>query len=150
MAFVMNPQSHGEVTLTSTNPADPPAIDPRLLSHPFDRRVAIEGYRQMVKLLESPVFAKNTVRMVGCAKSDSDEDIWVRLFRRCSPRQIIADEYVLQEHYSTNTFSSWHMCGTAKMGRTDEENTCVDTSFRILGVHKLRVVDLSVTPFVPK
>lgn len=81
MAFVMNPQSHGEVTLTSADPADLPAIDPRLLSHPFDRRVAIEGYRQMLRFLESPVFAKNAVRMVGCAKGTSDEDIWVRVSR---------------------------------------------------------------------
>lgn len=74
----MNPQSTGEVTLASANPEDPPKVDPKLLSHPFDRRVMIEAMRSMMQYLEAPVFAKDTVRMIGCPKSKSDEDIWVR------------------------------------------------------------------------
>ncbi len=73
----MNPQSEGEVTLSSTNPSDPPVVDPKLMSHPFDRRVIIEAMRQMMNYLEAPVFKKNTVKMIGCPKSRSDEDIWV-------------------------------------------------------------------------
>lgn len=73
----MNPQSYGEVTLKSPDPSDPPIIDPRLLSHPYDRRVAIEALRQLMELLEAPVFAKRTVKMIGCPQSKSDEDIWV-------------------------------------------------------------------------
>lgn len=77
LAFVMNPQSVGEVTLNSANPLDAPKVDPKLVSHPYDRRVLIEGIRQMMDLFEAPVFKKNTVKMVGCPKSRSDEDIWV-------------------------------------------------------------------------
>lgn len=77
--MVMNPQSVGEITLRSSNPSDPPKIDPKLLSHPFDRRVAIEGMRQTMKFLNAPVFKKTTVKLIGCPKSQSDEDIWVRL-----------------------------------------------------------------------
>jgi choline dehydrogenase-like flavoprotein len=76
LAFVMNPQSYGEVTLKSANASDQPIIDPKLLSHPFDQRVMIEAMRKMMDYLEAPVFKKNTIKMIGCPKSRSDGDIW--------------------------------------------------------------------------
>jgi choline dehydrogenase-like flavoprotein len=54
-----------------------------------------------------------------------------------------------QEHIRTNTTSSWHMSGTAKMGR-NAEDSCVDSRFRVFGLDALRVVDMSVAPFVPR
>jgi choline dehydrogenase-like flavoprotein len=75
----MNPQSYGEVTLNSANPSDAPKIQPNLVSHPYDRRVLIEGTRKLMDLFEAPVFKENTVKMVGCPKSRSDEDIWVSI-----------------------------------------------------------------------
>lgn len=44
----------------------------------------------------------------------------------------------------------WHMCGTAKMGKPAEPDTCVDKDFRVLGVQGLRVVDMSVAPLMSK
>jgi len=46
--------------------------------------------------------------------------------------------------------SSWHMCSTVKMGKEDDKDACVDTSFRVKGTKGLRVVDLSVLPLLPK
>jgi choline dehydrogenase-like flavoprotein len=60
----MNPQSYGEVTLDSADPSDAPKADPKLLSHPYDRRVMIEAMRKMMKYLEAPVFKKRTVKMM--------------------------------------------------------------------------------------
>jgi len=74
----MNPHSYGEVTLNSADPSDAPKMDPKFLSHPFDRRVIIEAMRKMMDYLEAPVFKKDTVKMIGCPKSRSDDDIWVR------------------------------------------------------------------------
>jgi hypothetical protein len=54
-----------------------------------------------------------------------------------------------QEQIRTNTASSWHMSGTAKMGR-NAEDACVDSRFRVFGLDALRVVDMSVAPFVPR
>jgi choline dehydrogenase-like flavoprotein len=73
----MNPQSVGEVTLNSSNPSDPPKVDPKLLTHPFDRRVIIEAMRKLMEYLEAPVFKKDTLKMIGCPKGKSDEEIWV-------------------------------------------------------------------------
>ncbi|KAF8858139.1 alcohol oxidase [Acephala macrosclerotiorum] len=129
LSFVMNPQSTGEVTLNSANPSDAPRVDPRLLSHPFDRRVMIEAMRQMMDYLEAPALKKSTIKMIGCPKSRSDEDIW--------------------DHCAGDLFSSWHMCSTVRMGKKEDKDACVDTDFRVRGVKGLRVVDLSVIPLLP-
>lgn len=55
-----------------------------------------------------------------------------------------------QEHISTNLFSSWHMCQTVRMGKEDDKNACTSTDFRVRGVQKLRVADMSVVPMTPK
>lgn len=44
----------------------------------------------------------------------------------------------------------WHMCGTVKMGKPTERDACVDKDFRVMGVQGLRVVDMSVAPFMLK
>lgn len=80
----MTPQSQGEVCLNSSDPKDAPLIDPKFLSHPFDKKSMIESMRTLMEYLEAPVFQKNTVKMIGCPKSMSDEDIWV-----CNPHNYI-------------------------------------------------------------
>jgi choline dehydrogenase-like flavoprotein len=87
IAFVMNPQSYGEVTLNSANPSDSPRMDPNLVSHPYDRRVIIEGTRRLMDLLEAPVFKDSTVKIAGYPKSRSDEDIWVCFGEKLSRRK---------------------------------------------------------------
>ena len=82
IAFVMNPQSYGEVTLNSANPSDASRMDPNLVSHPYDRRVIIEGMRRLMDLFEALVFKESTVKIVGCSKSRSDEDIWVSCMQK--------------------------------------------------------------------
>jgi len=126
----MNPLSKGTVTLNSSDPSDAPLIDPKLASHPYDRRVMIEGYKRLLDFLQAPVFKKDTVKLVGVPEGRSDEEIW--------------------EYCSTTIGSSWHMCSTVRMGKKGEKGACVDTSFKLNGVGNLRVVDLSVIPLLPK
>jgi choline dehydrogenase-like flavoprotein len=126
----MNPLSKGTVTLSSSSPSDSPIIDPKLASHPYDRRVMIEGYKRVLDLLQAPILKKDTVRLVGAPEGRSDEEIW--------------------EYCKGTIGSSWHMCSTVRMGKQGEEGACVDTSFKLNGVGKLRVVDLSVIPLLPK
>lgn len=73
----MNPQSQGTVTLRSANPKESPIIDPKFLTHPFDRRTAIESFREMLRYLQAPVFKDKTVRNLSWPRDDSDEAIWV-------------------------------------------------------------------------
>ncbi len=42
----------------------------------------------------------------------------------------------------------WHMCGTCKMGKPEDPDTVVDKDFHVVGTKGLRVVDMSVVPFM--
>ena len=55
-----------------------------------------------------------------------------------------------QDFVKSTGVSMWHMSGTVKMGKPDDVNACVDVDCRVKGVQGLRVVDMSVVPFVPK
>ncbi|KAF2707170.1 GMC oxidoreductase [Pleomassaria siparia CBS 279.74] len=126
ICLIMNPQSRGTVTLRSSNPSDTPLIDPKFLTHPFDRLVLIEGVREIMRILSAPVYASRTVQKLG-PQDDSDESIW--------------------DSITGNLRSSWHMSGTACMGLNAEE-AVVNSSFKVFGLEACRVVDLSVCPFV--
>ena len=130
--FNLNTESRGSVTLQSTDPKEPALYDPNFFSHPYDRRVAIEAVREVMKVSRHPAFQRDTVRVLHAPKSDSDEDIlnhWKK---------------------SSSSSSSWHMTGTCKMGKEGEEDACVDNNFKVNGIKNLRVVDMSVVPLLPK
>ena len=77
LVFAMNPQSTGSVQLHSKDPKDQLLIDPQLLSHPFDRRAAIEAMRTTLEMIEMPSLKNDTIKLVGGPKSSSDEDVLV-------------------------------------------------------------------------
>lgn len=128
IALIMNPQSRGEVSLRSSDPLDPPLIDPRFLSHPFDRKAITEAMREMLRYFQAPIFKDRTVRQIAWPESDSDEAIL--------------------DQVKQNLASSWHPCGTAAMG-LDASSACVDNNFKVFGLPKLRVVDMSACPLLP-
>ncbi|KAI2472760.1 GMC oxidoreductase [Annulohypoxylon bovei var. microspora] len=131
-AFVVwyyNAQSLGEITLQSSDPDVPLKFDPRYLATPFDRRVAIESLRAVLRFSKHESYAKNTIAQLFGPKSESDEDIL--------------------EHWAQNVMSSLHMTGTAKMGKPGDSKVVVDNNFRVTGIQGLRVADLSVVPVLP-
>lgn len=127
--FVLNAEYPGTVTLSSSDPVDAPLCDPEYFSDPFGRRVAIEATREAMAVTESAEFKKDTVELLHGPKSTSEEDILA--------------------YWRERTCSTWHMCGTVRMGREGEERAGVDREFRVLGTKGLRVVDLSVMPILP-
>jgi choline dehydrogenase-like flavoprotein len=44
----------------------------------------------------------------------------------------------------------WYANGTVKIGTKDDEGTCVDSDFKALGIERLRVADMSVSPVMIK
>ena len=78
LTSLQNPQSTGSLSLQSANPHDTLLIDPQFLSHPFDRRAAIEAIRHTMELIALPLVSKDTIKLVGGPKSSSDEDILVK------------------------------------------------------------------------
>lgn len=126
LVFPYNGQSRGTATLQSADPAVPLRFDPCFFDHPFDRRAAIEALREALRFTRSDAYARDTVATLAAPASDSDDDLWA---------------------YCAQSFgSSWHMTGTAKMGRPDDADAVVDSDFRVMGVEGLRVADMSVVP----
>ncbi|OCL13577.1 GMC oxidoreductase [Glonium stellatum] len=124
----MSVQSTGTITLASADPNDAPVCDPNAFSSPFDRLNAIEGVKYIMDFMNSPAVAKDIIQPFSMPASTSDEDIWL----------------FIQE----NSKTSWHMSCTAKMGKIDDPTACVDNDFKVFGLKSLRVVDMSVTPFI--
>ena len=75
----MGSQAAGEVKLRSGNPKDPPLLDPKFLSHAFDRRVAIESVREVLEFMDLPGLAKDQIRLATGPSGRSDEEILVSL-----------------------------------------------------------------------
>jgi choline dehydrogenase len=57
-ANVAKPRSRGEIRLRSTNPADRPIIDHRLLGDPDDVAALIRGLKKVGEIFDAPAFSK--------------------------------------------------------------------------------------------
>ncbi|KAI9374458.1 hypothetical protein BJX61DRAFT_498366 [Aspergillus egyptiacus] len=126
LVFLFNSQVRGEVTLQSSDPKMPLRFDPKFLSHPFDRRAAIESLRDAFRITKYDGYVRDNVQELAGPKSDSDED--------------------LLEYWRQNISSSWHMTGTIRMGKPGDADAAVDPEFRVMGIENLRVADMSVVP----
>lgn len=126
--FLMNVQSRGEVRLQSSNPDDPLLFDPKFLSHPFDRRAAVEMFRHVLEVAKHPSLAKDNISTLLGPESESDEDIL--------------------EFFRNALTPGYHFTGTVKMGKPGEVDAAVDSKFRVFGVGNLRVADMSVVPLL--
>ncbi|GFT74078.1 glucose dehydrogenase [Nephila pilipes] len=136
LSQIQHPKSKGEVTLRSSNPYDPPIIDPKYFSHPDDMDVIVAGLKKCKEFGESETL-KNigsklfTTVYPGCENVVNDDDKYFR----CMARSVII---------TTN-----HQTGTARMGNPRDPNTVVDPKLRVKTIRNLRVVDASVMPIIP-
>ncbi|UPX18625.1 Choline dehydrogenase [Ascochyta rabiei] len=127
VAFLMNPQSEGSVTLRSSDPKEKPVIQLNFLSHAYDARIMREAVRSVWAKIAHNQVLKASIKRTLCGPaslSDADVDAFVR----------------------DNASTVWHANGSVMMGRPGEQGACVDKDYRVLGVEGLRVADLSVCP----
>jgi choline dehydrogenase-like flavoprotein len=133
VAFAMNPQGTGTVTLASANPEDAAIIDPKVLSHPFDKKVLVEALIDAINIFKGTnVYKKGFEGWLNGPKSLEREAIE----RFCEEQTLLV----------------WHANRTVKMGKKEEEEhgACVDGAGRVFGVEGLRIADMSVSPVTIK
>ena len=70
--------------------------------------------------------------------------------RRIDLRTLVEEEAALADYVRENVAGTFHVCGTARMGRADDADAVVDNAGRVHGVAGLRVVDVSIMPAVPR
>jgi choline dehydrogenase len=123
-----HPESRGEVTLRSANPAEPPRIQLNALSTEGDRATA----RACIQL----------VRRVYNTKPLGD-----LIARETSPGLDVQSDDELDAFIRRTAEVGHHPVGTCAMGQG--AMSVVDPQLRVRGVTGLRVVDASVMPSVP-
>lgn len=133
VVFGMNPQGSGTVTLASADPEDAAIINPRTLSHPFDRRVLVDGIIDAVEIFKGT-------------------DIYKEGFEGWLNGPESLDKEAVEKFVREQALLVWHANGSVKMGKKEDEKggACVDGSGRVFGIKGLRVADMSISPVTIK
>jgi choline dehydrogenase len=124
-AGLAHPKSRGLVRLSGPDATDPVVIEAHTLSHPDDRKAALESIDLCRRLGNAAAFKKLVKREALPGELDSCD----------------------MENFARNAaVTYWHQSCTAKMGR--DAMSVVDNQLRVYGVQKLRVADSSIMPHV--
>ena len=121
--------ANGHVKLNSADPRSPARVQPNMLASQQEVDLLKRGVSLGRKVWRTNAFAPYFQQELAPDKSVDVDDAALEAFVRAE----------------ANT--SYHACGTAKMGVDD--HAVVDPRLRVLGVGNLRVVDCSIIPQVP-
>ncbi|CAL1262982.1 unnamed protein product [Larinioides sclopetarius] len=135
LSQLLNPKSRGTVRLQSTDPYDPPLIDPNYLDDPSDIDDIIAGFKTCKDI----------------ALSKAMKHVRLKLFKTIYPncmRDVPYMDRVYKCLLRNAIITISHQSGTCKMGDPKDNTTVVDPKLRVKGVKGLRVVDASIMPTV--
>ena len=123
----MRSPSRGVVSLRSADPNDKPKILFNYMAEEKDW----QDFRTAIRLTRE-IFAQEAFKpYVG---------------KEISPGAQAVSDADLNEFIREHTESSYHPCGTCKMGAADDLMAVVDPECRVIGVDGLRVADSSIFP----
>ena len=127
-ADTCRPTSVGDISLRSSDPFAAPVIRPNYLTTDYDRAQAIEAFKFIRRLSETPAFKAVTVEEFKPGyETRSDDDIMA---------------YIRETAWTV-----FHASCTCKMGTT-AANSVVDSRLKVHGLQGIRVADASVFPNV--
>ncbi|CAK5271192.1 unnamed protein product [Mycena citricolor] len=126
---LVSPLSRGSVTLNSTNPLAAPVINPNLLGAKVDRIVMRESVRAALRFAAAPAWKGYIIAPLSVNASSTDAEI---------------DAFV-----QTSAGTVYHPAGSASMSPVGADWGVVDPDLKVKGLKGLRVIDLSVTPYIP-
>ena len=130
-AAALKPRSRGVITVRSNDPLASPVIQPNYCSDDEgeDIRVLIEGIDWARRIVGMPEFAS----LAGA---------------EITPGPEVKSNQALAAYVRQQAQTYFHPVGTCKMGI--DEMAVVDPQLRVRGVERLRVVDASVMPTIPR
>ena len=127
-AVIQRTKGRGRLTLRSADPRDQPELEMRYMSHPDDVRRMIEGLRLSWQLMHGPELSQYTGEILAPSQ------------------EIVDDDAALEAYIRSTASTTWHVCGTCRMGRAGDPLAVVDQRARLLGIEGLRVADASIMP----
>ncbi|KKZ61621.1 hypothetical protein EMCG_03867 [[Emmonsia] crescens] len=133
---LLQPLSRGACHIVSANPAEAPQIDPRYLSHPADLDILARHARFIDTIATSQPIA-SMLKREGKRSPGAPHDL----------RAVSLDE--VKNYVRSACKSTFHPTSTCAM-MPREKGGVVDARLRVWGVNRLRVVDASVIPIVPR
>ena len=125
----LQPKSVGRIRLASPDPNADPLIEPHFLSAPED----IVPLRAGVRLARALASAQSMRPFTG---------------KELLPGQGVDTEAALDEFIRRNANTVFHPTSSCRMG--SDAASVVDPQLRVRGIERLRVVDASVMPRVPR
>jgi choline dehydrogenase len=127
---IIRPTSRGSVHAQSVNPKDAPKIVHNYLSTERDRELSIEGFKLQRSIYAAAPFREEaTEELVPGPSVQTDEEIL--------------------EFWRSDSMSTYHPIGSARMGPAEDPEAVVDNELRVHGIEGLRVVDASIFPLIP-
>lgn len=136
IAAVMQCFSTGSLRLVSTDPDVEPQIDSCMLSDERDLRRLRDGVRRLFTFTQHVAVA-DLVEAISVGTTG------------LSPTAFAEDQQ-LDACLLAECREFWHVCGTCRMGASDDPRSVVDPECRVIGTEGLRVVDASIMPEVPR
>ncbi|KAJ7148654.1 pyranose dehydrogenase [Mycena crocata] len=128
---VVSPLSKGSIMLNSSNPFDPPLIDPALFVSDFDIFAMRTAVLKTQEFLSAPAWKDYILQPVdnlaAALQSTSAMDAYIR----------------------KTSISAQHPVGSVAMTAESAGWGVVDPDLRVKGTTGLRVIDASVMPYVP-
>ena len=125
---IQRPLSRGYVRLGGGHVEAVPRIRFNMLGHPQDIGELKAGFVLSRELLRQPALS----RYAGTELFPGDD---------------VASDDELESWLRATCHSSYHPCGTCRMG--EDDLAVVDSECRVRGVERLRVVDASIMPQIP-
>ncbi|KAK4565450.1 hypothetical protein LTR86_004067 [Recurvomyces mirabilis] len=123
--------SHGNISISSSDMADAPIVNPNWLADPVDKEIAIAALKRSRQIWAMPALQK------------------VILGPELAPGANITTDAQILDWIGKNLQLLYHAAGTCAMGKVNDTMTVVDSKARVIGVQGLRVVDASSFPFLP-
>jgi choline dehydrogenase len=130
-SVLLQPRSVGEVRLRSADPAAAPVIDPRYLTDP-------EG-QDAATLLHGIRLARRVAATEPLVRHVEAEFL---------PGEAAQDDEALRAHLRQSSQTLYHPVGTCAMGL--DPGAVLDPALRVRGLDRLRVVDASAIPRLPR
>lgn len=121
--------SRGNITISSSNAADAPIINPAFLTHPHDLTIAITAFK----------FARHLA---------STSSLRLAILEKLIPGPAVRTDDEIMAYLRQSMATFYHASCTCKMGRRNDSMAVVDSKARVIGVKGLRVVDASIFPFL--